>query len=148
MPFPPPLLFGGGLLLAVLLQRVAPLPPLLHAGIVSVTLGIASVVGGLALMSAGILTFRRFRTAVYPNRPAKLVVDAGIYAYTRNPMYLGLAILYAGVSLLMTSWWAVVLLPIVLLLVRTQVIRREERHLRERFPDAYADYCRRVRRWI
>jgi protein-S-isoprenylcysteine O-methyltransferase Ste14 len=109
--------------------------------------GLMAVVG-LTVVYTGILTFRRFRTSVYPNRPAKLVVDTGIYARTRNPMYLGLTIAYLGGVLLMGSIGTLMLLPFVLAALVTQVIRREERHLRERFPVEYADYCARVGRWL
>ena len=103
---------------------------------------------GLALVYTGIITFRKFRTAIYPNRPAKLVVDHGIYAYTRNPMYVGMTVFYLGGVLVLHSLGAMALLPMVLLVLHSQVIVREERHLLERFPAEYADYCARVRRWL
>lgn len=110
--------------------------------------GLVLVLSGLALVYAGIVTFRRFRTAVYPNRPAKLVVDSGPFAYTRNPMYVGMTVFYAGMVLLLRSVWAVVFLPVVLGLLVRFVIRREERHLTQRFPEEYAAYCARVPRWL
>ncbi len=146
--FPPPLLFVGGLAIGVLLERVLPLPAVIPDAQWVVIIGFALVAIGLACMITGILTFRAFRTAVYPNRPAKLVVDTGIYAYTRNPMYLGLTIAYLGGVFLTGVLWALILLPFVLALLITQVIRREELHLSERFPEAYAAYCTRVGRWF
>lgn len=137
----------GGLALGALLQRVVPLA-LMPRGVLPSVVGMVLCLVGLGSMFTGILTFRRFRTAVYPNRAAKLVVDTGIYAYTRNPMYLGMTMLYLGMALVMGTWWVVLLLPIVLWVLLTQVIAREERHLREKFPDAYAAYCARVRRWL
>jgi protein-S-isoprenylcysteine O-methyltransferase Ste14 len=148
VPFPPPLLFVAGLGFGVLIDRMASVPAVIPDAVPVAVAGALLVVTGLALVYTGILTFRRFRTAVYPNRPAKLVVDTGVYAYTRNPMYLGMTVFYVGVALLVQSLPALVLLPLVLLLLQTQVIRREERHLRERFPREYAEYCARVRRWI
>lgn len=147
VPFPPPILFAIGLGIGALLQRFAPLP-LIARGMVPEVIGVLLCVAGLGIMYTGILTFRSFRTAVYPNRPAKLVVDSGIYAYTRNPMYLGMTLIYLGVVLVTGNWWMLMLLPTVLWLLRTQVIAREERHLRQKFPDAYAAYCARVRRWV
>ena len=148
VPFPPPLLFVGGLALGILLDIAVPLPAVIPDARWVVIVGFALVAIGLACMIAGILTFRALRTAVYPNRPAKLVVDSGIYARTRNPMYLGLTIAYLGGVLLTGVLWVLVTLPLVLTLLITQVIRREERHLNERFPDAYAAYCAKVRRWL
>lgn len=144
--FPPPILFVLGLGLAFVLDRVAPLwrvPD--HAALAMV--GAVLVVGGLGFVYAGILTFRRFRTAVYPNRPAKLVVETGPFALTRNPMYVGMTVFYLGMLLLMRSVWALALLPAVLVALQHFVIRREERHLTEKFPDAYAAYRARVPRW-
>jgi protein-S-isoprenylcysteine O-methyltransferase Ste14 len=110
--------------------------------------GVALMVAGLGAAFAGILTFRHFRTAILPHKPAARVVDRGVYAYTRNPMYLGLSLLYAGLSLALATWWTLALLPVVLLTLTTQVIAREERYLRRAFPVEYADYCARVRRWL
>lgn len=146
--FPPPLLFVAGLGGGVLLDTL--LPPSFSAtgGTVWEVAGLLCGLVGLAVVYTGITTFRRFRTAVYPNRPAKVLVDSGIYAYTRNPMYLGMTLFYAGGVMLLLSAGALLLLPVVLVLLYTQVIVREERHLRARFPEAYAEYCRKVRRWL
>lgn len=147
VPFPPPLLWVFGLALGAVLQRVMPLPAVMPDAPWAVVGGLLLVVAGLALTYTGILTFRRFRTAVYPNRPAKRIVDVGVFAYSRNPMYTGFTIAYVG-GVLLTGWlWALLLLPVVLTVLVTQVIHREERHLHARFPHAYAAYCRRVRRW-
>ena len=146
--FPPPALFVGGLGVGVLLDRFggvrSPIPDSTALQAIGVTLGLM----GLALVYTGIITFRKFRTAIYPNRPAKLVVDHGIYAYTRNPMYVGMTVFYLGGVLVLHSLGAMALLPMVLLVLHSQVIVREERHLLERFPAEYADYCARVRRWL
>lgn len=145
--FPPPLAYVAAIGAGVLLDQVVPLRwipsnPALEA------MGGGIAIVGLLLVYTGILTFRRARTAIYPNRPAKRVVDHGIYRFTRNPMYVGMSLFHVGLSLLIPSTWALLLLPPVLVLIVTQVIHREERHLRERFPEEYAAYCARVRRWI
>ncbi|MCE2901443.1 MAG: methyltransferase family protein [Gemmatimonas sp.] len=145
--FPPPILFLAGLGCGALLDRLVPLWRLPDAPAMAGA-GLVLVLSGLALVYAGIVTFRRFRTAVYPNRPAKLVVDSGPFAYTRNPMYVGMTVFYAGMVLLLRSVWAVVFLPVVLGLLVRFVIRREERHLTQRFPEEYAAYCARVPRWL
>jgi protein-S-isoprenylcysteine O-methyltransferase Ste14 len=144
---PPPILFVAGLGLGALLDRLAPVWRIPDLPAVAVV-GLGLVLGGLGLVYAGIMTFRRYRTAVYPNRPAKLVVDSGPFAYTRNPMYAGMTVLYGGMVLLLRSVWALALLPVVLTALVRFVIRREERHLAQKFPDAYAAYCARVPRWL
>jgi protein-S-isoprenylcysteine O-methyltransferase Ste14 len=145
--FPPPILFVIGLGLGVLLDRIAPVRWIPDTPVAAIA-GVVLVLAGLGIVYTGILTFRRFRTAVYPNRPAKLVVDTGPFAYTRNPMYLGMTVFYCGMVLLSRSVWALALLPAVLVALMRFVIRREERHLTQKFPDAYAAYCARVPRWL
>jgi len=63
-------------------------------------------------------------------------------------MYVSLAALYLAIALIIGSWWPVVLLPLVLLVIQRAVIAREERYLRQRFPAEYPAYCARVRRWL
>jgi protein-S-isoprenylcysteine O-methyltransferase Ste14 len=99
-------------------------------------------------MGWGIITFRRQHTAVYPNQRARLLVENGPYRHTRNPMYLGMTFLYLGVTALLNSWWALLLLPVVLWALVRLVISREERYLAAEFGEHYGAYRRRVRRWI
>lgn len=151
VPFPPPLLFVGVFALAALLERVAPLPFDVPASLrspLAVGAGLLLVAAGLALVATGIATFRRARTAVYPNRPARNLVTHGIYRFTRNPMYLGFVVASLGGVLATSMSWALLLLPLAIVGVRTLVIAREERHLRERFPAEYAAYTRETRRWL
>jgi len=147
--FPPPFVYVGGWLLAWLLDRrfefrVDGAGP----GSVQATLGLAILAVGLAVNFWGLLTFARYRTAIMPTRPARLLVGVGPYRFTRNPMYVGLTGLYVGLALLVNWAWPLVALPLVLAVISAYVIRREERHLRAVFGATYDDYCRRVRRWI
>lgn len=145
--FPPPLLFTLPLGLAWGIDRLAPTPRLPDLSWLAM-LGALMAVGGFALVLWGIRTFNRFRTAVYPNRAAKLVVDTGPFAFTRNPMYVGMTLFYLGFVLLLRSYTALALLPLVLATLWRFVIRKEERHLMQKFPEAYAAYCARVPRWL
>ena len=105
---------------------------------------------GLVVCAAGVVAFRRARTTVdplHPDRASQLVV-AGIYRVTRNPMYLGFALLLAGAAAWSGGWpgWAALAL-FVGWIGRLQIVP-EERALRARFGDPFDDYCRRVRRWL
>ena len=80
--------------------------------------------------------------------PARTIVTSGPYRYTRNPMYIGLTLGYIGFAIALNMAWPLVTLPLVLIALRVFVIAREERHLRDAFPDEYLAYCDRVRRWI
>jgi len=148
---PPPLVFIGGFAAGWLLHRRWPSPlPLFGAAAPDVRpgLGWALVAGGLALMWTGLATFLLARTAVLPIRPATRLVTTGIYRFSRNPMYLGMTLVYAGSALVIDSVWPLALLPLVLVLLVRFVIRLEERYLAARFGEAYEAYRRRVRRWI
>ncbi|MES2522314.1 MAG: isoprenylcysteine carboxylmethyltransferase family protein [Gemmatimonadota bacterium] len=149
VPFPPPIVYVLGFGLGALLERWAPLPVRLptHSWW-ALNAGLGLMVVGLIVLYTGIMTFRRADTPVYPHSPARLVVSHGIYAHTRNPMYLGLATFYLGGVMATGMLWPLLLFPLVIFVVRTQVIAREERHLTEKFGDDYRDYATRVRRWL
>ena len=149
--FPPPLLYAAAWLLGWWLHaRVTRLPitgrGALHGPLA--VAGAAMLVAGLALIGWGMLTFARARTAILPNRPASRVVAGGPYRFTRNPMYVGMATMYAGAALAADTWWPLPFLPLVLLGIWAWVIRREERYLAAAFGGEYDAYRRRVRRWL
>ena len=75
-------------------------------------------------------------------------MTGGPFRYSRNPLYLGLTLLYAGVALLIPSTWPLILLVPVLLVMRWGVIAREERYLAGKFGEPYRTYLTRVRRWL
>jgi protein-S-isoprenylcysteine O-methyltransferase Ste14 len=105
---------------------------------------------GLAVAAAGVWAFKRAQTTVSPLQPAKAsaLVTAGVFRYTRHPMYLGLALmLLALVMWLGHAINLLVLLGFVAYIMRFQ-IKPEERALQTLFGDAYSDYKARVRRWI
>ena len=146
---PPPLLYLVPLLLGLLLQRVWPIA-LAPAGLRSAVrvLGGVLIVLWVILSVTAIREFRRAGTHVIPTRPATTVVDTGPYRFTRNPMYLGLTLLYLAVTLLTNALWTLLLLPVVLLVMQRTVIDREERYLERKFGEEYRRYKARVRRWI
>jgi protein-S-isoprenylcysteine O-methyltransferase Ste14 len=102
----------------------------------------------LALAVSSIGNFRRSHTSIVPVRPATALVITGPYRFTRNPMYVGLAALTSALALFMNTWWPIVLLAPVLLMVRVFVIGPEERYLHRRFGSDYVAYTHRVRRWL
>lgn len=92
--------------------------------------------------------FRRHETGLLPGQATSTMIESGPYRLSRNPLYLGLLVLYVGLALLAPTVWALVLFPAAVLLVRWGAIRPEEQYLRERFGATYDDYTRRVRRWL
>lgn len=146
---PPPLIFLGGLLASWGLdRRLAFDIDGSGRGLVQSVLGWALLGAGAAMLAWGLATLLRFRTTFHPDRPASHLVVSGPYRYSRNPIYVGMTAVYAGIALLANSAWPLLLLPAVLVILTTMVIGREERYLSKAFGGEYAGYCRRVRRWI
>lgn len=144
--FPPPLIYLGLLLAGLGIDWLMDLPPL---GIpASWLLGAVPILAGIALLVAALGIFRRHDTPPEPWRPSSAFVGSGIYRWTRNPMYLGMALIYLGLAIGLESIGALILLPAALFIVQTQVIAREERYLDARFGEEYRAYKSRVRRWL
>jgi len=143
---PPPFWYALAVLGGVLLDRRWPLTIL--GGRAITFAGGVFVLGWMALAFVSISRFRRSRTSIVPIRPAEALVLSGPYRYTRNPMYVSLALLTIGCGLLLATWWPIVLLVPTLVIVQRFVILPEERYLRRRFGTAYEAYARRVRRWL
>lgn len=149
VPVPPPLLFAMALLLGIVVHRILPVaaaPPsaLPFLRLVGIFLSISSGV----LAAAAFVTLDRHHTTFRTDRPVSALVTSGPFRSTRNPMYLSLAILIAGVSALVNSLWPLALLVPVIVVVQRLAIAPEERYLAELYGSAYGQYCRRVRRWL
>ncbi len=145
----PPLLFLASLLLGLALDRLLPLPFAVPDGdLVRWITGGASVLIGLALFAAGIRNFLRAGTPVPTNQPTRALVTAGIHGWTRNPIYLGMFLVYGGIGIAAPSPWTLILTLPLAITIRYGVVAREEAYLERRFGDAYRDYKARVRRWL
>jgi protein-S-isoprenylcysteine O-methyltransferase Ste14 len=111
-------------------------------------LGVFLIAASGALAIPAKRAMRRAGTNINPKLPATAMVTDGPFRYTRNPLYLSLAALYAGLALLIGAVWPLVWLVPLMILVHWGVVRREERYLEAKFGDAYRAYKARVRRWI
>jgi protein-S-isoprenylcysteine O-methyltransferase Ste14 len=143
---PPPLYYALGVAGGMAINGVVALP--LGGRPATAVAGVVVGTLGLALTLAGVAAVIRHRTTIVPHHPVATLLTGGAYRLSRNPMYTGLAIAYLGLALLLGSWWPLVLLPFVIVAVRQLVIRPEEQYLSRRFGQTYADYQRRVRRWL
>ena len=134
----PPLIYLGGLFLGFLLHWRLPLPivPAVLVGPLRL-LGAFCLVAGLALTIWAVATFRRVGTTRHPAGPTTALAVGGPYRFTRNPMYLGLVFVTAGLALLANALWPLILLPVVIVILRRAVIDREERYLTAKFGEEY-----------
>ena len=141
---PPPLV---AVIIGLLMWlAVRPVPPLGNRP----WLALLVVLAGAAVCLAGVASFRRARTTVNPLKPetASALVVAGIYRYTRNPMYLGFAIILLGWCVFLGSAMAVIGVALFVLFIGRFQIHPEERALRELFGAEFDAFCARVRRWV
>jgi protein-S-isoprenylcysteine O-methyltransferase Ste14 len=145
----PPFLYLACLVLGFALERLLPLPLTYPEATLAYSMaGGTLVVIGVVIMVVGVRNFSRADTPVPSNQPVRALVTTGIHGWSRNPIYVGMLLLYAGIGTAARSPWVLLLaLPLVIIL-RYGVIAREEAYLERRFGDAYRDYQARVRRWV
>jgi protein-S-isoprenylcysteine O-methyltransferase Ste14 len=145
----PPLLFLAALLLGLAADRLLPWPFAVPAGgPVYWAVAGSLILIGLALAAAGIRDFGRAATPVPTNEPTRALVTTGIHGWSRNPIYLGMFLVYGGIDLAARSPATLILALPLAITIRYGVVAREEAYLERRFGDAYRDYKARVRRWL
>ncbi|MDB4952321.1 MAG: hypothetical protein JWM27_4970 [Gemmatimonadetes bacterium] len=142
---PPPLIYVAGFAAGMVVQHFHPIPVL--PGITGTVVGAVLVVGAL-LLAPAVLAFKRAGTRPEPWKPTTALVVSGPYRFTRNPMYVGFTLAYAGAALCLHAGWPLALLPVVLVAMHYGVIAREERYLARLFGAEFDAYRARVRRWI
>lgn len=102
---------------------------------------------GLLLLLWSLVSFgKSFRVGIDENQPDKLVTD-GIFAYSRNPIYVAFALILLGQFLIFPNWVLLLYLGGAVWLFHRQVLR-EEAYLKQHYGEEYAQYCRRVRRYL
>jgi protein-S-isoprenylcysteine O-methyltransferase Ste14 len=146
--FPPPFVYLGALLLGLAAERFVTLRSFGIDWRLLVPTGALLFVAGAAIMLAAAGLFRRLGTNAPPSRPTTQIATTGPYRWSRNPMYLAMALVYAGLAIGFDGPIAFALLPFVLMTIQTQVIKREERYLEAKFGEEYRRYKARVRRWF
>jgi protein-S-isoprenylcysteine O-methyltransferase Ste14 len=88
------------------------------------------------------------RTSILPGGATSTVLQSGPFRVSRNPLYVGLVALDAGLALLAGSFWALLFVPVGVAALTWGAIRPEERYLAGKFGAEYAAYRARVRRWL
>lgn len=146
----PPLLYAGAIALGFGLDAALPIrfAPGGLDDLMQYAIGGGLILIACATMAAGVAQFRRAGTNVPPTRPTTALVTTGLYALSRNPLYISLSLLMAGIAVAADRIWILILLAPVLLVMRYGVIAREERYLERKFGEAYRAYKARVRRWL
>ena len=143
---PPPLILAGFFALGALLERRFPATPI-PAPWRWISSGLCLAASG-GIFAWGLACFTRARTSPVPFQRSAVLLTSGPYRFSRNPLYVSAALLYAGLALWWKVLWALPLLPLALAALRRLVINKEEGFLERRFGMEYLDYKKRVRRWL
>ena len=144
----PPFVYLGGVIVGVLVHAfVMPLAIELSLG-VRIALAVVAGVAGLVLMGGAIKLFRRTGQDPKPWEATPEIISTGVYRYTRNPMYVGMALLQIALGVGLANWWIIILVPVVLAIVYAIAVRHEEVYLERKFGDQYVHYKASVRRWL
>lgn len=144
----PPLVYLGGIVVGVILHAfMMPLPIGISPGL-RIAAGVAAAVLGLVFAGGAIGLFRKTGQDPKPWESTPQIISTGIYRITRNPMYVGMALLQIAIGVGLANWWVIILVPIVLAIVYATAVRHEEHYLQRKFPDEYSRYKASVRRWI
>jgi protein-S-isoprenylcysteine O-methyltransferase Ste14 len=146
--FPPPLVFLAGILLGVACKYVvAPAPvPLERA--TRIFVGVLVLIAGMGFIGSARSLFVRTGQSPIPWKPSPELILRGPYRFTRNPMYLGLTLVEAGLGIAVNNLWISFFALPALMTVHVIAVLPEERYLSEKFGDSYRGYLSRVRRYI
>jgi protein-S-isoprenylcysteine O-methyltransferase Ste14 len=143
---PPPLIFLGFLLLGLWYDS-----PWFEGGMAEIWVtaagGVVAALGLALIMICG-RRFKKVGSNLEPWKPTTTIITTGVYGYSRNPIYLGMALVHGGLAICGGSMAALATVVLSVLVTRTYVIAREERYLEAKFGSVYSDYKNRVRRWI
>ena len=142
----PPTIFVVAFLIGLVLDFIFPFP--LIPTLPQFILGAACAVAGFLLIRTSISAIENAGTTYDPYAASTKLVTSGIYRFTRNPGYLGLAVIQLGLALLIDGIWIAMTMAIAVLVTHVFVVRLEEEKLRQSFGQEYEQYRAYVRPWI
>jgi protein-S-isoprenylcysteine O-methyltransferase Ste14 len=146
LKFPPPLLVLALIGMGYLADTRLPLPVTQDNDLRLI--GLLLVIASLLLALLALSNFLRAKTHVEPWQPTTVILQSGVFRYSRNPIYLAFCIATLGCGLILNSWWGLGVTPVLVYLLQRLVIYREEAYLEQKFGADYLAYKRRVRRWL
>ena len=116
--------------------------------VVRICCGVFLGLGGLVGIWLGLRHFKRTGQEPEPWLPTPVLICQGIYRYSRNPMYVGLALIQCGVGIGTGVFWITAMVLPVMIGVYYMVVKPEEKYLLQKFGEEYLQYKSSVRRWI
>ena len=146
--FPPPFAYLIALVVGALLQWFVYPLPLEVPMTLRIGAGVVTALAGIGLVASAFGLFRGIGQDPAPWTSTPEIVTEGIYRVTRNPMYVGMALLQLGIGIGLANGWIVAFVPLVLAVVYATAVRHEEAYLERKFGEGYLVYKRSVRRWL
>ena len=134
---------AGGLLHHFIFPLPLVLPLTMRVGV-----AVLAALTGLGILRSAFGLFRRTGQDPKPWKSTPEIISTGIYRFTRNPIYLGMALIQLSIGIGLGNGWIVALVAPVLVLVYATAIRHEEAYLERKFGDTYTQYKASVRRWL
>ncbi|MFZ6028702.1 MAG: methyltransferase family protein [Chloroflexota bacterium] len=110
--------------------------------------GIVAIATGIGLIVLARRELARYGQPTDPGRPTGQVVQTGVFALSRNPLYLAAVIIFFGIALALNISWALVTLLVSIVLCHFILIVPEERYLAAKFGKTYEAYAASVHRWL
>lgn len=144
--FPPPLIFLGFILCACAIQYYWPAS--FPSSIGFKFIGVVVILIGLAVVVAASRTFKKVETNIEPWKPTSKIVSNGVFAYSRNPIYVAFCLAPIGMGLVVGSFWVLMSFVPAAITVYFVAIKKEETYLEQKFGDEYLAYKNNVRRWV
>jgi protein-S-isoprenylcysteine O-methyltransferase Ste14 len=142
---PPPMIFAGYLIGALLLNWLLPFSaPTIPLRI----LGGFALLAGIVSAGSAIFQMRKLHTSPDPHQPISALVASGPYCFTRNPIYLGFFLIYLGFTLLDGTLWGLIASPFHIFTITNAVIHAEKVYLDSKFGEQYREYRLHVRQWL
>lgn len=145
---PPPIFYLLFFLLSIFLQRKIAMDDFVFHLPLTKAIGISILAIALLFMITSLVTFFKSKNTLILIKPAASLQTKGIYNISRNPMYVGLAMVYLGITCLIGNWWNCIVFPLLIVLIQEYVIKREEKYLARAFGTPYYQYKKKVRRWL
>ena len=145
---PPPLIYVLSFLGSVFIQKRIPISGLLSHRTSRSVVGVLFLMAALFFLIRSLRQFFLTKNTLILIRPASSLQTTGVYGITRNPMYVGLALVYIGVACFVGNWWTLIFSPFLILIIQEYIIKREEKYLESEFGQSFHDYKKSVRRWL
>lgn len=124
------------------------LPLMIYKNSIIALIGMVIIIDGLLLVFLSAYRFKREGTAIKPFKESSKLVVTGLFAFSRNPIYLGMVLVLCGIALMLGSLSSFIIPVIFLIFIRQNFILKEEKHLFVQFGDEYCAYQKKVRRWL